>query len=226
MAPRLLGDIKTVDIISRYRPLAVALNCLLDSSVLPNALSLGAPAGSPQIINRGEVLAAYVPNDASVHVGKYRPYAEGTVTTAFATNSVNFAIAPYNVNSPGTRPAQWFVPGDVVTDSLGNALGTIATFNATTGVGTLTANSSNVLAIGGIMILAAANWSLGSKLGIILEDEELVEQGSDQPTSAYREGFFNVSLTSLTPAAVAALSASYMEGPGVVASASNEVRIQ
>jgi hypothetical protein len=207
MCPRVLGDIKTVDIISRFSNLAVTLNCLLDSSVMPVASTVDT------IINRGEVLAKYVPSDSSAHVGKYRPYAESNVTAAFATNSINFTL------DASIRSAAWFIPGDVIEGVDGTALGTIATYNPATGVGTLAANASNAYGSGGQAVrLAAANWTLGSKLGLILVDECIVEAGVDQPVAGYREGFFVQSLTSLTAAAITALGAA-VETPG-------EVRIQ
>ena len=196
MSPRLLGDIKTVAILSRYEHLAVAMNCIIDSSVMPVS-----SAGLPQIINRGEVLAAYVPDDESDHVGKYRPYAESVVAGAFAENSVNFTL------TPAQRGAQWFIPGDVIETTAGVAIGTIATYNPATGVGTFTEDSEAVVAIGASVRLVSTNWGLANKLGLILEDEVLVEYEFDLPTSAYREGFFNQSMTSLTTAAIASLGA-------------------
>ena len=205
MGGRLLGNIQTTDIISRYRELAVPMDVLLDSTQF---------AVYAARISRGELLMKYVPNDASVHVGKYRPYCEGTVTTAFGAGSINFAF------NPATRASQNFLVGDVITDSLGNALGTILTYNPATGVGTLTGNSTNVLAIGGIAIVSAANWALGGKQGMVLEDDQLIEaSGSDEPVAAYREGFFVQALTSITATAITALGAA-------VESESGDVRIQ
>lgn len=205
MCPRLLGDIKTTDIISRNPDLAVALNILLDSTVMP---------AYPQVINRGEVLAKYVPSDASAHVGKYRPYAESNCTSAFSTGSAAFSL------DPTIRASQWFLPGDVIEGVDGTALGTIATYDPLTGEGTLTGNSSNAYGSGGQAVrLAVAKWTLGNKLGMILQDETLVEaSGDDVPVAGWREGFFVQSRTSLTAAAITALGA-YVETPG-------EVRIQ
>jgi len=200
---RLLGDIKTTDIVARRADLAVAQEVVLDSSVIP----------SGTVINRGEVLAKYVPSDASAHVGKHRPYAEGPVTGAFSTAAKTFTL------DVTVRAALQFQPGDVIEGTDGTALGTIATYDPATGAGTLVANSANNLAADGTKSarLAKANWALDLKRGMILQDECIVE-GIDLPQSAFREGFFVKSRTSLTASAISEL--------GAVEETSNEVRIQ
>lgn len=206
MCPRVLGNIQTVDIISRRSDLAVAVDLVIDSSVMPNVTL-------PTIISRGEVLAKYIPNDASAHVGKYRPYPESNCLAAFAANSTAFSL------DPTLRGAAWFVPGDVIEGVDGTVLGTIQSYNPATGAGVLVANSVSAYGGAGQAVrIAQANWSLASKAGLILEDEELVEAALDLPCAGYREGFFVQSLTSLTAAAITAL--------GAYAVTPNEIRVQ
>lgn len=203
MSPRLLGDIQNSDIISRRSDLAVKQEAVIDNSIHPTG----------DILHRGDVLAKYVPNDASVHVGKFRAYAEGTVTTAFATNSINFAV------DPTVRASLSFKVGDAIENASGSVLlGTIATFSPSTGIGTLAANSAAVLAIGGIVRLVKANWALNNKQGLILEDELIMEDTDKANVAGIREGFVVLSRTSLTASAISEL--------GAVEETDDEVRIQ
>jgi hypothetical protein len=199
---RLLGDIKNSDLIARRSDLKVSLEAVIDSSI----------HASGTILNRGEVLAKYVPADASVHVGKFRAYAESNTTGAgFANNSVNFTL------DPAIRAGLNFLPGDVIEGVTGAlALGTIATYNSATGVGTLTGNSTNNLAAGNAVRLQKATWALNNKTGLVLEDELLME-GEDQAVSGVREGFLVVNRSALTTSAISEIGGTLVEA--------NEVRI-
>jgi hypothetical protein len=181
---RILGDISNSTTISRREDLAVVVEAVIDGTIHPDG----------DLVRRGAVLAQVVAT------GKYRAYAEGLVTTAFATSSTAFAVDP-------TEPAaQYFKAGDVIESTAGAALGTIATYNPTTGAGTLAANSAAVLATSGRCRLAAAAYALGSNKARVLQEEVLMS-GNDEAVGAYSEGFFAQSRTTITAAALAAMSA-------------------
>lgn len=134
--------------------------------------------------------------------GKYRAYVEIDVKTGgdFSNAAVGFTL------DVATKVGQGdFEVGDVITSVSGTALGTILTYNKTTGVGTLAANSANNLAAGQKVKVSEAVLALGSKAGRILKDEVLVEADQDTPCAAYFEGFFLQANTTVTAAALTTL---------------------
>ncbi|MGZ3686693.1 MAG: hypothetical protein ACXWPM_01850 [Bdellovibrionota bacterium] len=196
MSPRLLGDITNSDIIARRSDLAVKIEAVIDSAIHPEG----------DLLKRGEVLAK-----AQVG-GKYRLYAEGLVTTAFAANSVNFAV------DVTERAAANFKVGDSVEKvSDSTLLGVIATYDPATGIGTLTGNSAAALAVGQRCRLVKASYALNNKQGLVLEDETIME-GDDKPVAGIREGFLVKSRTALTASAISEL--------GAAEETADEVRIQ
>jgi len=83
-----------------------------------------------------------------------------------------------------------FRVGDVIESVAGLALGTIATYDPVTGIGTLTGNSANNLAAGVGVRVDNADLALASQAGRILKSEVIVTAGQDEPVAAYTEGFF------------------------------------
>lgn len=182
---RLLGDITNANPVSRYESQAVPVGGVID-----NAIHLAA-----ELLKRGTLMAKIVSS------GKFRAYFEATVKAGgdFANNAVGFtldaALSPLIGN---------LRVGDVIESVGGTALGTIATFNATTGVGTLTGNSANNLAAAQKVRITEATVQLGSKSGRILKDEVLMGS-SDEPFVGWIEGFFIQARTTITAAALTAL---------------------
>lgn len=186
---RVLGDITQPNVESRFLPLAVAVEALIDASVHPD-----------EKILRGTLLMKIVSS------GKYRAYAEADVATGgdFSTGADTFTLE----DQDSKEKMKHFRVGDVIEGTDGTALGTIATFNATTGVGTLTANSSNNYAAGNGVRVATSVATLASQAGRILKSETTVETGQDEPVAAYIEGFFNKNrVIGATAAAITALGA-------------------
>jgi hypothetical protein len=191
---RILGDISNSSIVSRREDLAVVVEAIIDSAIHP----------SGDLIRRGALLAQR-------GNGKYRAYAEGVVVGAFSA-----AATTFSVDLTQGQSAQYFKAGDVIESVAGVALGTIATFDPSTGSGTLTANSANALAAGQRCRINAATGSLASKKARVLQEEMLMD-GTDAAVAAYSEGFFTVSRTGITAAAETAM--------GVVEATTGEVRM-
>ncbi len=147
-----------------------------------------------ELLSRGTLLGELVAD------GKSRAYAEGDVTTAFSAANANFAV------NPAGPLAKHFRVGDVIEAVAGTALGTIATFNPETGVGTLGANSANALAIGQKVRIATSVLSIAYGKGTILQNEVRL-QGNDAPVSAYFAGIFLKDFVNITAAAKASLGA-------------------
>lgn len=170
-------------VVARAAHLAVVLSLVIDSSI---------HAGEKLI--QGQFLAKQAN-------GKYRAYAEAEVTTAFGAASTEFAV------DPAGPMAKHFRVGDVIESTTGTALGTIATYNPATGVGTLAANSANALAIGQNIRIAESVASLGTGKGRLLAEK--VEMGlTDEVASGYAEGFM-VKTSYTTDAAVTKVGTAY-----------------
>lgn len=180
-----LGSMANKSLVSRDLRLAVVRGLVIDNSVHPK----------DELIYRGTLMGKLVSG------GKYRAYAEGTVqTTAFATNSVNFQV------DPSGSTAKHFRVGDVIESTGGSALGTIATFNPNTGVGTLTANSTNALSVGNTIRIATSVLSISGADGKLLQDDIKME-ANDMPVPGYVEGYFVYASTTVTSAAITAMGA-------------------
>lgn len=192
---RVLGDIKTTDIIARRADLAVAQECLLDNAFVP----------ANTVINRGELLMKSQAN------GLFRPYAESNTSVSFSNAAKTFTL------DASIRASVNFQVGDVIEGVDATVLGTIASYNPLTGVGALVANSTSNYAAPNAVRVAKANFAVNNKQGLILQDE-VIMGADDLPVSAFREGFFVKSRTSLTASAISELAA--------VEETSNEVRIQ
>jgi hypothetical protein len=182
---KILNTITNPALVSRHDHLAVCESITIDSTV---------HADGERLV-RGTLLG-------KLGSGKYRAYAEAVVTGAFATNSTAFTL------DPASKAAKHFRVGDVIESTGGSALGTIATYNPATGVGTLTGNASNALAANGTnaVRIPLATLALGSSAGKLLKDEVDME-GIDEIAVAYFEGYFVKSLTTLTAAALTAMGA-------------------
>lgn len=186
---RVLGDITSPNVESRYLNLAVAVEMLIDGTVHQDEKML-----------RGQIMGKIVAS------GKYRAYATAQVKTGgeFSTAADTFILE----NAASRDEMKFFQVGDVITDDAGNALGEIATFDPETGVGTLTGNSANNLAAGNGVILDASDVSIAKADVRILKSETLVEDGADKPADGYVEGFFNTAVVKgATSAALVAMGA-------------------
>jgi len=181
-----LATIKNPALISRFENLAAETSGVVDGN-FSGGLTLA----------RGTLMGKIV------STGKFRPYTEGVVKTggAFATGSTAFTLD----QSVAVGPVPFQV-GDVIEDSAGNALGTIAAFNPTTGVGALVANSASNLAAGGVVRVALSVLALANGAGRILKDELSVVAGVDALGVGYFEGFFLQANTTVTAAALAAMA--------------------
>jgi hypothetical protein len=180
-----IAIIKNPALLSRFERLAVETSFLIDASI-SGGLTLA----------RGVLMAKIVSS------GKYRPYVEGVVKTggAFATSSAAFTLDVSQQVGPVP-----FQVGDVIEDVSGNALGTIASYNALTGVGALAANSAEALAAGGFVRVALASLALAYGAGKILKDEAPVDSANDTLAVGYFEGFFIQANTTVSAAALLAM---------------------
>lgn len=169
-------------LLSRFEHLACEAGVLLDKTFQAGIKLL-----------RGDLLGKIVAS------GKYRAYVEIDVKAGgdFSVASVNFTVDKATKIGRGELAV-----GDVITSVAGLALGTIATYNATTGVGTLTANSSNALAAGQKVKVSEAVLSIANKAGKIVKDEIDVDASYDVPAVGYFEGFFLQANTTVTAAAL------------------------
>lgn len=186
---RILGNISQPSVLSRYVNLAVALELVIDGAVHLN-----------------EKLFAGVLLGKIVSSGKYRAYAEGTVKSggAFSASADTFTLE----QAAGVDLMKNFRVGDVITSSSGTALGTIATFDPVTGVGTLTGNSANALTAGNKVIISSAVLSIAKADVRVLKSETLLEDGVDAVGAGWNEGFFNTAMVlGATSAALTAMSA-------------------
>lgn len=181
---RILANVTNSGTVSRYAEL-----CVLVEGVIDNAIHSGG-----ELLKRGLLLMKTVAN------GKYRAYAEALVKAggAFSNASAAFTL------DPTSALVGYFRVGDVIESTSGTALGTIATFSAVTGVGTLTGNAANNLAAGQSVRVAESQAALSGNVGRILEDEILMD-ASDEAFDGFSEGFFVQSRTTVTAAALAKL---------------------
>lgn len=195
MSSKILNTITNTSLVSRHDHLAVCESFTIDSAI---------HADGEKIV-RGTVFGKQ-------GSGKYRAYAEALVKSAFANNSTAFQL---DMTSPA---AKHFRVGDVIQGTDGTALGTIATFDPTTGNGTLTANATNNFAANGTnaVRIPLATVALASKAVRILKDEVQMI-GTDEIGVGYFEGFFVESTTTLTAAAETAI--------GAIKTDTDEVRI-
>jgi len=168
---RILGDITQPNVESRFLSLATAVEALIDSAIHPDEKLL-----------RGTLLARIVSS------GKFRAYAEADVASGgdFSTGAATFTLE----DQDAIEKMKHLRVGDVIEGVDGTALGTILTFNSTTGVGTLTGNSANNYTSGNAVRVDNADLALASQAGRILKSETLVTASQDQPEAAYTEGFF------------------------------------
>lgn len=180
---RLLADVTQPNVLSRYINLAVAIEALLDSGIHQDKKLL-----------EGTLLG-------KMGSGNYRAYFEAETSVAFSTGNANFTLSEIS----GQALMKHLRVGDVIEGTDGTALGTVATFDASTGVGTLTANSANNHSTN--VRVQPADLSIAAANRLVLKDENAV--GSDDlPVAAYYEGFFNTAMVlGATPAALTAMSA-------------------
>lgn len=191
---RKLGNITMKAILSRFEQLAVFVEGIIDNVVHPEG----------ELMGRGLLLGKITAGTVGT-VGNLRAYAEGKVKTggAFSTGAATFTLDP--ADSATKAMIKHFRIGDVIESTGGTALGTILTYNPVTGVGTLTGNSSNNLAAGQGVRVAAANLKISGKAGMILKDEVLME-ATNEPVVGYIEGFFKQSSTTVTAAAATSMN--------------------
>lgn len=166
-----MNGITNKQVVARASHLAVSLALIVSASIHAN-----------EDLSAGQFMA-------QMSNGKYRAYAEGVVSTAFNTANANFAV------DPAGPLAKHFRVGDAIESVGGVALGTILTYNPTTGVGTLSGNSAANLAIGQNIRITEASASLGSGKGRLL-DSRVQTDVLDQVASGYVEGY--MAKTSLT----------------------------
>ena len=168
---RILGDITQPNVESRFLNLAVAVEALIDAGVHPD-----------EKILRGTLLTKIVSS------GKFRAYAEGDVASGgnFSNAADTFTLE----DQDALLKMKHFRVGDVIEGVDGTALGEIATFNPTTGVGTLTGNSANNYVSPNAVRIAESVATLANQDGRILKSEVVVTAGQDEPVAAYTEGFF------------------------------------
>lgn len=189
--PTILGPITTMNPVSRFEQMAVAVEAIIDNAVHPSGTKL----------LRGVLLAKIVSGNGTA--GNYRAYAEGTVKTsgAFSTAAATFTLDPATAGGLIGN----FQVGDVIEGTDGTALGTILTYNPVTGVGTLTGNSTSNYTAGNTVRITEASVSIASKNGRILKDEVLMES-NNEPANGWIEGFFIQSRTTITAAALTKMS--------------------
>jgi hypothetical protein len=178
-----MNGITNKQVVARASHLAVSLALIVSGSIHAN-----------EDLTAGSFLA-------QMSNGKYRAYAEADVTTAFSTANANFAV------DPAGPLAKHFRIGDAIESVAGVALGTILTYNAATGVGTLAANSAAVLAIGQKIRVTEASASLGSGKGRLL-DSRVQLDSVDLPASGYVEGYM-VKSSLTTDAAILKVGVAY-----------------
>lgn len=180
-----IATVRNTALVSRFDHLACETGVLLDKTYQAGVRLL-----------RGALLGKIVSS------GKYRAYVEIDVKTGgdFSTVAATFTLDVATKIGQGD-----FEVGDVITSVGGTALGTILTYNKTSGVGTLAANSANNLAAGQKVKVSEAVLSLANKAGRLLKDETLVAADQDTPVAAYFEGFFLQSQTTVTAAALTTL---------------------
>ena len=183
---KILGNITSPNVESRFLNLAAPVECLIDGAVHLD-----------EIVKRGQIMG--------LAAGKYRAYAEAIVKTGgdFSTAAATFTLE----NAAGFDQMKNLRVGDVITSSGGTALGTILTFDPATGIGTLSANSANNLAAGQAVIIDAADLDISKANVRILKSEHAVEDGVDRPAEGYVEGWFNTAVVQATSAALVAMSA-------------------
>ncbi len=179
-----MNGIKTKVVLSRLSQLAVALGTKVSSVVhtdiadLEPGVVLGKTAG-----------------------GDYRAYAEAVLSAA--SNGASDALS-FN---PASALLKHFRVGDTIEGVGGDALGEIAAINYTTGAVTLTANAATNAVTGAVRIVAA-ECDIAEGKGRICKDfagDEGLPQ--DYVLAAYVEGFFHKDQTTITDAALAAMSA-------------------
>lgn len=192
--PRILGDVTNSAIVARREDLAVVVEGIIDSSV----------HASGEKLKRGTLMG-------KVGSGKFRAYAEATLTAATATTSPNFSV------DPAGPIAQHLRVGDSLESVDGNGLGIIASYNPLTGAGTFTTNALAVQASGSQVRVVETSLTISGGAGRILQDEHLME-GADEPFAGYCEGFFTKSRTTVTSSAVTTM--------GSVVVTADEIRLK
>jgi hypothetical protein len=207
MQGRILGNITNPALVSRFDRLAVKVDTIIDSAV----------HGAGERLIRGTLLALGLAGGgaAPVNAGKSVAYAEGaTGATAFSNASINFSIS---IADPTDKTAYFFRPGMRITKLDGTLVGTVATFDPTTGLGTLTGDAAVNVATGLRVQLSAVDYGVDYINGGLLEDDVAMDGTHDEPVSMFIEGFFNKAGTSLTAQAITAM--------GAKSFASGEVRL-
>lgn len=181
-----IATVRNPVVVSRFDELALAKKIALDKTY---------QAGLK--LYRGDLLG-------KLASGKYRAYVEIDVKASgdFGTGSANFTLDVATKIGRGELAV-----GDVITSVAGLALGTILTYNTTTGVGTLAANSANVLAAGGKVKVSNSVLQIDGKQGVILMDETDVAAAYDTSCSGWFEGFFLQANTTVTAAAATTMGA-------------------
>jgi len=187
---RLLGNITQPALESRFLNLLVALEAVIDKDV-----------HGDEVLLRGTLMGKIVAS------GKYRAYMQAAVASGgdFSTGADTFTLEDLT-----DRDLMKHVRvGDVITDSGGLALGTVASFIPATGVGTLTGNSANNLVSGGNdVIISVAVLSIAKVDVRILKSETSIEPDLDKAEPGYNEGHFNRSaVLGATDEAVTAMGA-------------------
>ena len=180
-----IAKVKNPALLSRFEHLAAEAAILIDKSYTD-----------------GKTLARGVLMGKQVTGGKYRPYVEAEVKTGgnFATNSTAGTLDLSTQVGPVA-----FQAGDVIETVAGTAIGTISTINASTGAIVLTGNASNAVSAGTKVRIATSQLALDAGKGKILKDEVQID-GLDQPAVGYFEGFFIQANTTVTDAALTAMS--------------------
>jgi len=151
-----------------------------------------------QTLKRGALMGKIVSS------GKYRAYVEIAVKTGGAFST---AAATFTVDKSTLIGQSDLAVGDVIEDTAGNALGTIATYNPATGVGTLSGNSGSNLAAGGLVRVALSQLSLAKAAGKLLQDETYIDPAQDTVATGWFEGFFIQANSTITAAASTAMGA-------------------
>jgi hypothetical protein len=182
----ILNKISNPALVSRHDHLAIAEAVVVDGDVHVDG----------ERVARGTLLGKIVAT------GKYRAYAEAVVSVAFANNSKDFTL------DSASKAAKHLRVGDVIQGIDGTALGTIATYDPATGVGTLGANSTSNYAANGTnaVRIPLATLALAGSAGKLLQ-QELDMDGNDAVGVGYFEGFFVKSNTTLTATAMTAMGA-------------------
>ncbi len=182
---RILNTITSPALVSRNDRLGVDESVLIDNAVHADG----------ERLTRGTLLG-------KLANGKHRAYAEAFVSVAFSAAAKTFTL------DPTCAAAKHFRSGDVIQGTDGTALGTIDAYNPVTGVGTLLANSTSAFAANGTnaVRIPLATLALASPSGKLLKSEVDMED-TDAVAVGYFEGFFVKSNTTLTAAAIIAMSA-------------------